>query len=102
MSIRNGSQLTGVPWDLRLVGHTSATHTFLVSLKIGDGGRVSSPPMPIKALAPPPDGVGYVWYRSVTPPKGHCAATLPPTSGLLLAAAGSGWLEIHGSSALGE
>ena len=46
MSVRNGSQLTGVPWDhrdteqnfvpylyawdLRLAGHTSATHTFLV------------------------------------------------------------------------
>ena len=28
--VRNGSQLTGVPWDLRLAGHTSATHTFLV------------------------------------------------------------------------
>ena len=31
VSVRNGSQLTGVPWDLRLAGHTSATHTFLVS-----------------------------------------------------------------------
>ena len=30
MSVRNGSQLTEVPWDLRLAGHTSATHTFLV------------------------------------------------------------------------
>ena len=30
VSVRNGSQLTGVPWDLRLAGHTSATHTFLV------------------------------------------------------------------------
>ena len=29
-SVRNGSQLTGAPWDLRLAGHTSATHTFLV------------------------------------------------------------------------
>ena len=29
--VRNGSQLTGVPWDLRLAGHTSATHTFLVN-----------------------------------------------------------------------
>ena len=28
VSVRNGSQLTGVPWDLRLAGHTSATHTF--------------------------------------------------------------------------
>ena len=28
--VRNGSQLTGVLWDLRLAGHTSATHTFLV------------------------------------------------------------------------
>ena len=28
--VRNGSHLTGVPWDLRLAGHTSATHTFLV------------------------------------------------------------------------
>ena len=31
VSVRNGSQLTGVPCDLRLAGHTSATHTFLVS-----------------------------------------------------------------------
>ena len=30
VSVRNGSQLTGVPWDLRLAGHTIATHTFLV------------------------------------------------------------------------
>ena len=30
VSVRSGSQLTGVPWDLRLAGHTSATHTFLV------------------------------------------------------------------------
>ena len=30
VSVRNGSQLSGVPWDLRLAGHTSATHTFLV------------------------------------------------------------------------
>ena len=30
VSVRNGSQLTGVPWDLRLAGHTGATHTFLV------------------------------------------------------------------------
>ena len=30
VSVRNGSQLTGVPWDLCLAGHTSATHTFLV------------------------------------------------------------------------
>ena len=29
VSVRNGSQLTGVPWDLRLAGHTSATHSFL-------------------------------------------------------------------------
>ena len=27
---RNGSQSTGEPWDQRLAGHTSATHTFLV------------------------------------------------------------------------
>ena len=33
VSVRNGSQLTGVPWDLRLAGHTSATHKFLVSPK---------------------------------------------------------------------
>ena len=26
VSVRNGSQLTGVPWDLRSAGHTSATH----------------------------------------------------------------------------
>ena len=32
VSVRNGSQLTEVPWDLRLAGHTSATHTFLVHL----------------------------------------------------------------------
>ena len=31
MSVRNGSQFTGVPWDLRLAGHTSATYTFLIS-----------------------------------------------------------------------
>ena len=30
VAVRNGSQLTGVPWDLRLAGHTSATHIFLV------------------------------------------------------------------------
>ena len=34
MSVRNGSQLTGVPWDLRLAGPTSATHTFLVLIAI--------------------------------------------------------------------
>ena len=30
VSVRNGSQLTGVPWNLRFAGHMSATHTFLV------------------------------------------------------------------------
>ena len=35
VSVRNGSQLTGVPWDLRLAGHTSATHTFLVPMNFG-------------------------------------------------------------------
>ena len=34
MSVRNGSQLTGVPWHLHLAGHTSATHTFQVLLLI--------------------------------------------------------------------
>ena len=38
MSVRNGSQLTGVPWDLRLTGHTSATHTFLVHIFSVPGG----------------------------------------------------------------
>ena len=39
VSVRNGSQLSGVPRDLRLAGHTSATHTFLVScLHYGDVG----------------------------------------------------------------
>ena len=50
VSVRNGSQLTGVPWELRLAGHTSATHTFLVVVILG--------------------GVGYcilVYYRA--PPK---------------------------------
>ena len=40
MSVRNGSQLTGLPWNLRLAGHTSATHTFLVYFDFlcpGDG-----------------------------------------------------------------
>ena len=37
VSVRNGSQLTGVPWDLRLAGHTSATHTFLVFLFLFTG-----------------------------------------------------------------
>ena len=27
VSVRNGRQLTGVPWDMRLAGHTCATHT---------------------------------------------------------------------------
>ena len=37
VSVRNGSQLTRVTWDLRLAGHTSATHTFLVlSLQISN------------------------------------------------------------------
>ena len=30
VSVRNGSQLTGVPWDLCLAGHTSATHTHAI------------------------------------------------------------------------
>ena len=34
VSVRNGSQLTWVPWDLRLAGHTSA-HTFLVHWLFG-------------------------------------------------------------------
>ena len=36
MSVRNGSQLTGVPWDLRLAGHMSATHTaYLETRRLG-------------------------------------------------------------------
>ena len=40
VSVPNGSQLTGVPWDLRLAGHTSATHTFLVSFVLSILSRV--------------------------------------------------------------
>ena len=40
MSVRNGSQLTGVPWDLHLAGHSSATHTFLVSFLFGSTKNV--------------------------------------------------------------
>ena len=46
VSVRNGSQLTGVLWELRLAGHTSATHTFLVFFSVicilyNSSGRVS-------------------------------------------------------------
>ena len=41
VSVRNGSHLTGVPWGLRLAGHTSATHTFLVYLDTASLSAIS-------------------------------------------------------------
>ena len=54
VSVRDGSQLTGVPWDLRLTGHTSSTHTFLVSIMVFS---ISSPFL-VSTLSYPCFGAG--------------------------------------------